>query len=241
MSEAEVGPLDDSLASHVRGEWRLSERGELSCVMCGKRLAHADREGARLHWEGHAKAPSVRNGFRMVWYVHPAGGPGRHVARGGVGAFLAAVMAPAYLRSDLPVPRVGVVQELVDQGERLEGMGAGFDWSRFEVTNEIYRAAMADLVAAGLARPGSDPTWVDSLFFRRAERLAVERGTDVQHEIRRMTVMHESAAIRARFPDLDEAVVSALRRRSAQADNYDFDQSLDTFGDPPSAWAERPC
>lgn len=223
--EADVGPLDGSLLSHLPGEWRGCEEGGVACGGCGEVWpADVDREVARSHWESHAVAPAAADGFQMVWFVHPAGEPGKHVARGTVGAFLKMTMARAYLRPDLPVPHPGVVQEFVDQGELLEGMGAGFDWPRFELTDEIYEAVRGELIAADVAAPGSDPDWVDSLFFRHVERLAAERGTDVHHEIRRVTIMRESAAIRARFPDLDEAVVTALRNRSSQANRYDFDQ-----------------
>lgn len=176
--------------------------------------------------------PSETNDPEIVWTVHPAGESRKFVVSGAVAEFLAATMHPAFLREDLPVPRRAVVQELVDQGEILGGMSTGYEWTPFEVTEEVYAAVCPELVASGLATPGVDPAWVDSLFFRRAERLAAERGTDTHHEVRRMTVMGESAQIRSRFPHLHEEVVTALRNRSEHANRYEFG-SLDPFCPPP--------
>ena len=173
----------------------------------------------------------------MRWLTEPAGSGSIRAVTGTFGEFLATSMSaqPTYLRPELPFPREAVIQEFVDQGQIRGGMHTSWEWVAFPVEPSLYEGAKREVVGRGLATRGDDEPWVDSLFFRHALCLAHERGSPVQHEIRRMAELRLAGEIEHGFGHLDDRLQVTLTRFRRRVGAYEFDRPL-AVSDRDSHW-----
>lgn len=219
----------DGILYGLPGEWTVDDTtDETVCAVCGFPLDASAASPIRAtidHWDGaHRPRRTVDSDAETVWYLHRPPDT-KYRVTGPMSELVIDVLVRRWLvQAELPVPTRAAINDVL----AWRSTSHDIDFEQLVLAEPAYDLVCEALRSEGLASPeGTDPDWVDSVFFRECRRFALRHGISDYEAIRRMGIKQE----------LGLMIVTGYSNRGTTAEVLnERRQHLARGGEPFSLW-----